>query len=155
MQSNGQETLRWFAIYIYNFINGMNSSITLVNNYSLFHGTWFKRRPSVIECDYISRAWLVRINGLMRDCGGSCSNNSIALSHRYAFRLLSSYASLFDEYTYADMLAHICGRRACTYQYIPMAVHVHVCVQACIYVHIIYMHVYAWLFCAYGCWYRF
>ena len=115
MQSNGQETLKWFAIYIIyinNFANGMNSSITLLDNYSLFHGTW------------------------------------------YVFGLLSSYASMFDEYTYADMLTHICGGCACTYQYTSIAVHTHVCVQACIYVHIICMHVYAWLFCAYVCLYR-
>ena len=47
----------------------------------------------------MSRAWLVRIEGLVWDCYGSCS--SFVLSHQYALRLLSSYALLVDERTYA------------------------------------------------------
>ena len=62
----------------------------------------------------------------MRDCDGSCS--SFVLSHRYALRSLSSHTLLVDEYTYADMLMHICCGCACTYEYISMAVHIHVCV---------------------------
>ena len=44
--------------------------------------------------------------------------------HRYALMILSSHALLVDEYTYADMLMHICCGCACTYEY--MAVHMHV-----------------------------
>ena len=69
---------------------------------------------------------LVRIEDLVRDCGGSCS--IFVLRHRYALRILSSHTFLVDEYTYADMLKHIYCGCACTYEYISMAVHMHVCV---------------------------